>query len=159
MGPVEDFRQSIVRMCLNLVGQTVTINWQKPVVIAAHGQAYLNHRGVIAFDIDPEMSQETTYRVAIHESVHCIAGHINNLPSRPAQFELLHHQTGPFVEKTEKEWEEYRDDPQEVEVEKIAKVLEQLAVNNALRMFGNDDLRNRISVLSQIRILRPEKTS
>ena len=159
MKSIDDFHKLIGVMCTSLVGETVFINWRAPIVIGFSGQAYIDSRGVICFDIDPGLSPEKTYEIAVHESSHCIAGHLVGMPPMelPEEIERMYREKGPILERTKHEDEQYWHDPQELEARNISAELDRIAQSRSMQLFGNIDVENRIVVLSQIEILRPEE--
>jgi hypothetical protein len=159
MSDNEQIKTSIELMCMTLVGQTVHINWRTPITVDFQGQAYLDARGVVTFDIDMEQPVRLLYLTALHEVSHCLAGHLERSGQRNRQVECLHLQIGPIVKLTQEEKESYEQRPEELEAQGIAGELDHFAKNRSITLFGNDDIENRITILSQVEFLRPEEKS
>jgi hypothetical protein len=143
-------------MAINLVGQTVNINWHAPIVSSHLGQVYLRG-GVISFDIRPDLPPDEIYEVALHECSHYLAGH--ELPNRDeipyyAEFEKLFLCRGPLLDLSPQEQEVYKQKPKELEAAALVRELDRIARNRSFDLFSNADIENRILILSQVEILR-----
>lgn len=148
-------------MCVSLVQKTIVINWRPPRMARAAGHAYIDVRGVINIDIYPDQSVEKLYETALHEVAHCLAGHVQSVPRMelPPEFEELYLQIGPLFERSDREWEEHSRHPWELEAEQIRRDLDHFAKKQSLDKFGNDEIENRMLILSELRILQPEERS
>ena len=124
------------------------------------GQAYIDAKGVITFDINADRTIEKIYHTVLHEVAHCVAGHLEKMtPRDDPEIENLYLEKGPFLERSLEEKAEYDSDPKEVEARSIANELDHYARAKSLDLFGDDSIEHKITILSQIQILRPEEES
>ena len=146
--PMEALRAELQLIATSIVGHTVLLFVQPPIVDDAAGQAYRNSNGVMCIDVHPEFANDdlSFYWVWLHEVGHLYLGHVPEDRKRIPEIERM-HMNGDYLKRSEKTKAEYIDDPDEKQADSFREQVDRIAKDRANASFGNDEIKTRLFVL------------
>jgi hypothetical protein len=147
---VELIKQLVEQATESLTGQKVKIVIRKPVISSYGAHVYKTKGGDVIMDISPDLPIETFFHAWLHETGHVFRDHINQ------EREIFDFHTLPSgllrLDDTPEEIEEYRRSPNELEAESFAEQIGNFAEREALKLFADSSILNRIRVLTRVQI-------
>lgn len=142
----------------SLTWEPVEIEFHAPPFKSFQGRVIRNKTGRFEISLIPDLPLEKLYMSFLHEVGHICLGHcVDFLPMDSSdEYVMMSQAYGPDLVFTEKEIEEYKERPEEMQANDFANSFDGIAKEFAMRWFQTEDVEARLRALSRITISKGE---